>query len=162
MLDWLWASGAAEDALKKEKKDQTQAADSRTVQLTRLKGFHELAKDALNRACEADKNGDTERAVKLYITGLEAIREALAIPVQGSGLSSKADSVESAKQELRGWASDAGERLHTLTAPTTGAPPVQQTAPSAPPPKPDPPPPSSLHPPHSRRTSPQHSRAVQR
>lgn len=41
--------------------------------------------EALERAYQADVEGQAERAVKLYATGLEAIQEALKLPVAGTG-----------------------------------------------------------------------------
>ena len=41
--------------------------------------------DALERAYQADVEGHSERAIKLYTTGVQAIREGLKLPIVGTG-----------------------------------------------------------------------------
>ena len=43
------------------------------------------AQEAIERAYQADTEGQQERAIRLYQTGLSAVLEGLQLPVQGSG-----------------------------------------------------------------------------
>lgn len=80
----------------------------------KLQAFHQLAKEAFDRAYDADAAGKPEAATKLYRTGLEAVREALKLHVEGSGLGPKADSVAAWKAELARWQQAVLDRLRVL------------------------------------------------
>ncbi|GFR46334.1 hypothetical protein Agub_g7903, partial [Astrephomene gubernaculifera] len=89
----------------------------------KLQGYHQLAQEAFQRAYAADSSGNVSAAVRLYGTGLQAAAEGLALPVQGSGLGSLADSVSSWRRDLAGWQRDYTARLQALQAPgCTGHP----------------------------------------
>ena len=53
----------------------------------KFKALHDLAEEALTAAHRDDSEGRPDRALRLYRTGLEAVREALGLAgVQGSGM----------------------------------------------------------------------------
>ncbi|KAG2441613.1 hypothetical protein HXX76_003233 [Chlamydomonas incerta] len=81
----------------------------------KLKGYHELAKEAFDRAAAADAAGRPEVAVKLYRTGLEAAREGLALQVGPSaGLGPLADTAAGWRADLEEWARLVAARLRAL------------------------------------------------
>ncbi|KAG1655074.1 hypothetical protein FOA52_009026 [Chlamydomonas sp. UWO 241] len=87
----------------------------------RLQGFHELAKDALERGYAADVASEPERALRLYATGLEAIHEALKLPVQGSGFGGQADNVACWRADLLQWQTHVAPRVRALESQLGGA-----------------------------------------
>ncbi|KAF5826333.1 hypothetical protein DUNSADRAFT_3519 [Dunaliella salina] len=93
----------------------------------KLQGFYEIAKEALERAYTCDCQGDSQKALRSYDIALEAIDEALLLPVIGSGLGPRADNVSSQKHDLATWQQSAKARVKYLrglgSVPQGGAPP---------------------------------------
>ncbi|PNW71339.1 hypothetical protein CHLRE_16g650151v5 [Chlamydomonas reinhardtii] len=81
----------------------------------KLKGYHELAKEAFDRAAAADAAARPEVAVRLYRTGLEAAREGLALQVGPSaGLGPLADTAAGWRADLEEWSRLVAARLRAL------------------------------------------------
>ncbi|GLC40042.1 hypothetical protein PLESTM_000984700 [Pleodorina starrii] len=95
----------------------------------KLQGYHELAREATERACAADQQGRYDIAAKLYGTALEAAHEGLSLQVAPStGLGPKADNVTAWRTELQDWAGRVQARLaaiHKRDYGSTSAPPVR-------------------------------------
>lgn len=66
-MNWLFGGGGGE---------------TKRTPLQKLQGLHDLAKEALERAYDADQAGQRDAALKLYRTGLEAIQEGLNVQVR--------------------------------------------------------------------------------
>lgn len=91
----------------------------------KLKGFRDLAKEAVERAYAADKAGDASRAIALYRTGLQIIEEGLKLNVPSSGLGFKADNASAWKLDLVTWQESVTDRVRALeskTATTSNVP----------------------------------------
>ncbi|KAF8058342.1 spast [Scenedesmus sp. PABB004] len=82
----------------------------------KLRGYYDLAKEAGGRAIEADEQGRAGDALRLYSTALEIIAEGLALQVQSSGLSAKADNVASWRSQLAAWQGSMRDRVAQLSA----------------------------------------------
>ncbi|GAX73405.1 hypothetical protein CEUSTIGMA_g857.t1 [Chlamydomonas eustigma] len=82
----------------------------------KLKALYDLAKEAVESAYTCDVEGKNEKALKLYQTGIQAIEEALKLPVQGSGLGPKADNISSWKHDLIEWEAHVKDRIRYLEA----------------------------------------------
>ena len=116
MFNWIapvFGSGGSITSGGKKQKQQLAPRD-------KLQAFHQLAKDAFDRAYEADAAGKPEAAAKLYRTGLEAAREGMTLQVEGSGLGPKADSVAAWKAELARWQQAVLDRCAAPLPPWTG------------------------------------------
>ncbi|GIL96612.1 hypothetical protein Vretimale_2399 [Volvox reticuliferus] len=97
----------------------------------KLQDYHQLTKDAIDRARAADQQGRHDAAVRLYGTAMEAAREGLNLHVvPGNGLGPKADSVATWRSDLQDWACQVEIRLQAIksgNAASTSAPPVRAT-----------------------------------
>ncbi|KAG2451944.1 hypothetical protein HYH02_003718 [Chlamydomonas schloesseri] len=102
------AGGGGGMSAKEQHKAQAKARE-------KLKGYHELAKEAFDRAASADAAGRPEAAVKLYRTGLEAAREGLALQLGPSaGLGPLADTAAGWRADLEEWTRLVAARLRAL------------------------------------------------
>ncbi|KAG2499592.1 hypothetical protein HYH03_002533 [Edaphochlamys debaryana] len=112
------ASGAKGDSQPTPKQLQEQLAKNRE----KLQGYHQLTKDALERACTADEEGRRDAALKLYGTALEAAREGLALQLPpGAGLGPKADTAAGWRLELETWAREIANRIRSLESGTASS-----------------------------------------
>jgi len=68
-----------------------------------LKEYHEISKEYVERAYQADVQGARSRAVELYNKALEVMEEALVLPVVTSGLGALASNVTLWRKELLSW-----------------------------------------------------------
>lgn len=69
----------------------------------KLRKYHELAKDVLDRAHKEFAAGRAEEAVRLYHLGEEVVNEALALDVPSSGLGPAFSNTASWQSELVAW-----------------------------------------------------------
>mmetsp|Transcript_19128 Transcript_19128/g.53540 ORF Transcript_19128/g.53540 Transcript_19128/m.53540 type:complete len:471 (+) Transcript_19128:160-1572(+) len=100
MLSW-WKTGAEQPA-------------HTLSPAVKLRGFYEIAKEALERAYSCDCQGDVQKALRSYDIALQAIEEALLLPVLGNGLGPRADNVSSQKHDLAIWQQSAKARVKYL------------------------------------------------
>ncbi|PNH11007.1 Spastin [Tetrabaena socialis] len=106
----------------------SQAAAKQQQQLKnreKLQSYHQLAKEAFERAYAADSSGRYDAAARLYRTGLEAAHEGLSLQVPPtSGLGPMADSVTGWRADMEGWMRNVTARLRALEsgAASTSAP----------------------------------------
>lgn len=52
----------------------------------KLRGYYDLAQEAIERAYQADTSGDSAQAVKLYRVAVQAMHEGLQVPAQGTAM----------------------------------------------------------------------------
>ncbi|EFJ46694.1 hypothetical protein VOLCADRAFT_92915, partial [Volvox carteri f. nagariensis] len=95
----------------------------------KLQGFHDIAREAIDRAYNVDLEGRYDAAVRLYNTALEAAKEGLALQVAPSnGLGPKADNVATWRIELEDWKHRLEGRLKAIQSgnlSSPSAPPVR-------------------------------------
>ncbi|KAI8472443.1 MAG: AAA-domain-containing protein [Monoraphidium minutum] len=87
-------------------------ADPQSANIQKLRAYHELAKEAVERAYAADVAGERERAARLYAKGLEIIQEALALKATSLGLNT--DNVSTWRAELGSWQRGVQDRVRVL------------------------------------------------
>ncbi|GBF97655.1 spastin [Raphidocelis subcapitata] len=86
-------------------------SDASGASVQKLRGYHELAKEAVERAYAADTAGEAERALKLYSKGLEIIGEGLALQVPSL---ISADNASTWRAELASWQQGVSDRVRVL------------------------------------------------
>ncbi|CAD7698777.1 unnamed protein product [Ostreobium quekettii] len=105
----------AERADRPTGKAASRAADQHKLQ-QKLKGYHDLAKDILEKAYDADVRDAPGRALPLYNKALEAIDEGLALRVVSSGLGPHASNVAKWRKALLDWRESATARKGQLAS----------------------------------------------
>lgn len=92
----------------------------------KLRQAHDLAKDALESAYEADVDGDVPHALQRYRAGAEAIEIGLRVDAPETGLGQRFNNSAQWKHELREWQQHVQDRLRDLESPeassSNGAP----------------------------------------
>ncbi|KAK9829573.1 hypothetical protein WJX72_006559 [[Myrmecia] bisecta] len=90
----------------------------------KLKGYYDLAKDALERAYSSDVGGAYAEAIKGYRMGLQIITEGLTVNVPTSGLGPAHSNVAKWRADMTAWQQHVIDRLRDLESPTasTSAP----------------------------------------
>lgn len=85
----------------------------------KLSGYHDLAKEALERAYSRDAAGDTATAAKLYQTAINVLDEGLSLQVIGSGLGPAHSNVAKWRYDMQQWHQGAQSRLRALSSATS-------------------------------------------
>lgn len=94
--------------------------------MTKLRGFHDLARECISKAIEADERGSLSEALPYYRTALEIIRDGLSVKI----ISRQNAEVEKQQQEMMRWRSSVQERLAALSKKgLSGSPRSTQTPP---------------------------------
>ncbi|GMH43208.1 hypothetical protein BSKO_11130 [Bryopsis sp. KO-2023] len=87
---------------------------SATSPQEKLYGYHQLAKDIVERAVSADEAGQFSRSLPLYSKALEVMREALRLQVPSSGLGPRADNATKWKKDLLTWEEQISGRMRAI------------------------------------------------
>lgn len=101
MLTWMrkGASGSEGPSLK--------------LQLTKLQGFHDLAKEVIRRGVECDSKKQTNSAASFYSRGLKILQEGLDLPVAANVDGS--DEVQRLVDTMERWKTQVMDRLESVT-----------------------------------------------
>lgn len=102
---------------------KTHESSEKTVE--KLQAYHELAKDALERAYEQDVSGHIAEASKLYRLSIATIFEGLALQVPTAWLTGS--NVNKWRSNLNKWLQSANDRLRDLESPEPSASATQIT-----------------------------------
>ncbi|KAK9904124.1 hypothetical protein WJX75_005080 [Coccomyxa subellipsoidea] len=91
-------------------------SDIKTVKtnLEKLRGYHDLAKDAFDRAYSRDVEGAQADAIKLYRMGLSIVHEGLSLQVHSSGLGAGYSNVAKWRDDMTTWQEHVLSRLRDL------------------------------------------------
>ncbi|BDA45630.1 Fidgetin-like protein 1 [Coccomyxa sp. Obi] len=82
--------------------------------MEKLRGYHDLAKDAFDRAYNRDVEGAQADAIKLYRMGLNIVHEGLSLQVQSSGLGPGYSNVAKWRDDMSTWQEHVVRRLRDL------------------------------------------------
>ncbi|CAI5484726.1 unnamed protein product [Closterium sp. Yama58-4] len=90
------------------------------VVVVKVRGFHSLARECVERAVGAEEGGKRSKAVAYYRKALEIIHEGL-----GAGARSTSPEVRRCHADLTRWSSDVTQRLSVLLRSQAASPPAQ-------------------------------------
>ncbi|KAL4430384.1 hypothetical protein ABPG77_002190 [Micractinium sp. CCAP 211/92] len=127
MLQRLWSSAAAPtegEARPAKPAKPHQELEEQLKQREKLRGFYELAREAVERAYAKDRAGQRADASRLYRTSLDIILEALALPVPSpAGLDGSHSNTARWRSDMNQWQRRVLERLRDLegAGPADGA-----------------------------------------
>ncbi|CAI7798770.1 unnamed protein product [Closterium sp. NIES-53] len=90
------------------------------VAVVKVRGFHSLARECVERAVSAEERGKGSKAVAYYRKALEIIHEGL-----GAGARSTSPEVRRCHADLTRWSADVTQRLSVLLHSHSASPPTQ-------------------------------------
>ncbi|CAI5981183.1 unnamed protein product [Closterium sp. NIES-64] len=90
------------------------------VAVVKVRGFHSLARECVERAVSAEERGKGSKAVAYYRKALEIIHEGL-----GAGARSTSPEVRRCHADLTRWSADVTQRLSVLLHSHSASPPAQ-------------------------------------
>lgn len=127
-LAWFRSSQSSQhsDGQSAEGSSPAQAAKN----AEKLRGYHELAKDALERAHRKHAVGATAEAAKLYSMAQQVMGEGLEVQVASAGLGPAFSNTARWRSDLSSWHSQAATRLQQLES-GAGKPPAASIPSSA-------------------------------
>jgi len=107
------------------------AKDETTRQVEKLRGYHDLVKDILDRAAVKHREGASGEAMRIYKMGLSACDDALAIPVANPGIGNS--NIGTWRRHLSDWRQAIATyiRQYESGLPISSISPPQAQAPSA-------------------------------
>ncbi|CAK0782735.1 hypothetical protein CVIRNUC_005930 [Coccomyxa viridis] len=120
---WLFRSASQDSETPRSSAQPDSRASS--SELEKLRGYHDLAKDALERAYRKDVEGSIAEAIKLYRLGLSIIYEGLSITVQATGLGAAFHKVAAWRGDMNNWQQHVLERVRDLETMPADSPTVR-------------------------------------
>ncbi|KAK9838272.1 hypothetical protein WJX81_001606 [Elliptochloris bilobata] len=117
-MQWLFGSGGGTQPARAALRPAQKGIEpSLQANQEKLKGYHDLAQDAIERAYNKDVEGASQDAIKLYRLGLNIIYEGLSLRTPSAGLGPAFSNVERWKEDMKQWLQRANDRLRDLEAP---------------------------------------------
>lgn len=118
----FWSSSGRGDGQPQPAKppNPAEALQELQRQVDKLRGYYQLARDAVEQAYAKDAAGQGSEAAQLYSKALEVLAEGLQVPVPGTGLDASHSNTAKWRSDMRGWQQGVQGRLRDLGAAPAG------------------------------------------